>query len=98
MSDWVVLDITSITKSTNREKVLKVLKAGGMAVCKVTDPYMSNTRYRRLLASVCYHSTLIVCIRNRNTISVTVRRNDYETKFPNYPGRFSIFSFLLLSF
>ena len=27
MSDWVVLDITAMTKSTTREKVLKVLKA-----------------------------------------------------------------------
>ena len=44
MSDWVVLDISAITKTTNREKVLKVLKAGGMSVCKVTDPYMSPTK------------------------------------------------------
>ena len=43
-SDWVVLDISAITKTTNREKVLKVLKAGGMTVCKVTDPYMSPTK------------------------------------------------------
>ena len=45
MSDWVVLDITAMTKSTNREKVLKILKAGGMTVCKVTDPYMSEARF-----------------------------------------------------
>ena len=44
MSEWVVLDITSFTKTTNREKVLKVLKAGGMAVCKVTDPYMKTAK------------------------------------------------------
>ena len=44
MSDWVVLDISAMTKTTNREKVLKVLKAGGMTVCKVTDQYMSPTK------------------------------------------------------
>ena len=44
MSEWVVLDITAMTKSTTREKVLKVLKAGGMTVCKVTDPYMNEAR------------------------------------------------------
>ena len=44
MSDWVVLDISAITKTTNREKVLKILKAGGMTVCKVTDPYMSEKK------------------------------------------------------
>ena len=44
MSEWVVLDISAITKTTNREKVLKILKSGGMTVCKVTDPYMSATK------------------------------------------------------
>jgi hypothetical protein len=45
MSDWVVLDITSFTKTTTKEKVLKILKAGGMTVCKVTDPYMNEARF-----------------------------------------------------
>merc|ERR1712210_177737 len=67
MSDWVVLDISAMTKTTNREKVLKVLKAGGMTVCKVTDQYMSPTK-------------------NKNVISITVKRADYESKTPDYPG------------
>merc|ERR1712071_429430 len=71
MSDWVVLDITAMTKSTNREKVLKILKAGGMTVCKVTDPYMSEAR-------------------NKNAISITVKRTDYESKTPDYPGSWII--------
>merc|ERR1711890_63017 len=71
MSDWVVLDISAMTKTTNREKVLKVLKAGGMTVCKVTDPYMSPTK-------------------NKNVISITVKRADYETKTPDYPGSWII--------
>merc|ERR1712226_1614953 len=67
MSDWVVLDISAITKTTNREKVLKILKAGGMTVCKVTDPYMSDKK-------------------NKNVITITVKRADYESKNPEYPG------------
>ena len=68
MSEWVVLDITAFTKTTNKDKVLKILKAGGMTVCKVTDPYDSNTR-------------------NKKAISITVKRADYETKTPDYPGK-----------
>jgi hypothetical protein len=68
MSDWVVLDITAITKTTNRDKVLKILKAGGMTVCKVTDQYQNTAR-------------------NKNAISITVKRADYETKTPDYPGK-----------
>jgi len=71
MSDWVVLDISAMTKTTNREKVLKVLKAGGMTVCKVTDQYMSPTK-------------------NKNVISITVKRADYESKTPDYPGSWII--------
>ena len=68
MTDWVVLDITAITKTTNRDKVLKILKAGGMTVCKVTDQYQNTAR-------------------NKNAISITVKRADYETKTPDYPGQ-----------
>merc|ERR1712113_445683 len=71
MSEWVVLDISAITKTTNREKVLKILKSGGMTVCKVTDPYMSATK-------------------NKNVITITVKRADYETKNPEYPGSWII--------
>merc|ERR1711909_72922 len=71
MSEWVVLDITAMTKSTTREKVLKVLKAGGITVCKVTDPYMNEAR-------------------NKNAISITVKRADNETKSPDYPGSWII--------
>merc|ERR1719398_199022 len=71
MSDWVVLDISAMTKTTNREKVLKVLKAGGMTVCKVTDQYMRPTK-------------------NKNVISITVKRADYESKTPDYPGSWII--------
>jgi hypothetical protein len=45
VSDWVVLDITSFTKTTTKEKILKILKAAGMTVCKVTDPYMNEARF-----------------------------------------------------
>ena len=68
MSEWVVLDITAFTKTTNKDKVLKILKAGGMTVCKVTDQYQNTAR-------------------NKNAISVTVKRADYETKTPDYPGQ-----------
>ena len=44
MSDWVVLDISAMTKTTKADKVLKVLKAGGMTVCKISDQYMSPTK------------------------------------------------------
>ena len=56
MSEWVVLDITAMTKSTNREKVLKILKAGGMTVCKVTDPYMSEARF-----GICLITVFVLC-------------------------------------
>ena len=71
MTDWVVLDITAITKTTNRDKVLKILKAGGMTVCKVTDQYQNTAR-------------------NKNAISITVKRADYESKSPDYPGSWII--------
>merc|ERR1711890_225586 len=70
MSEWVVLDITSFTKTTNKDKVLKILKAA-KACCKVTDPYMNTDR-------------------NKNCISITIRRSDFETKTPEYPGSWII--------
>merc|ERR1712228_639974 len=71
MGERVVLDITSFTKTTNKDKVLKILKAAGMAVCKITDPYHNE-------------------FRNKNTISITVKRADYEAKTPDYPGSWII--------
>merc|ERR1712059_45945 len=71
MSEWVVLDITSFTKTTKREKVLKILKEGKMDCCKITDPYMNTDR-------------------NKNCISITVKRSDYESKTPDYPGSWII--------
>ena len=92
MSEWVVLDITAMTKSTTREKVLKVLKAGGMTVCKVTDPYMNEARSGFVYSQYLFYSCSFICenftIRNKNAISITVKRADYETKSPDYPGRF----------
>jgi len=71
MADWVVIDITSFTKTTTKEKVIKILKAGGVRVCNVTDPYMNEAR-------------------NKNCISATIQREDYETKTPDYPGSWII--------
>jgi hypothetical protein len=44
MSEWVIIDITAFTKTTTKEKVIKILKEGGVKVCKVTDPYHSELR------------------------------------------------------
>merc|ERR1711981_431932 len=73
MSEWVVLDITSFTKTWETEKILKILKDAKVEVCKITDPYMSE-------------------LRNKNTISMTVKRAHYEdeSKTPDYPGSWII--------
>merc|ERR1712158_226093 len=44
MSEWVRLDITSFTKTTNREKILKILKGAKVECCEITDPYMNTDR------------------------------------------------------
>merc|ERR1712045_453630 len=44
MSEWVVLDITSMTKTTKSEKVIKILKEAKMDVCKVTEIYQNEAR------------------------------------------------------
>ena len=46
MSEWVVLDISAITKTTNREKVLKILKSGGMTVCNLGDSFVHHWTVR----------------------------------------------------
>merc|ERR1711944_265399 len=71
MSDWVRLDITSFTKTTNREKILKILKGAKVECCEITDPYMNTER-------------------NKNCISIVIKRADYETKTPDYPGSWII--------
>merc|ERR1711981_930530 len=71
MSDWVRLDITSFTKTTNRDKILKILKAAKVECCEITDPYMNTDR-------------------NKNCISIVIKRADFETKTPDYPGSWII--------
>merc|ERR1712059_179736 len=71
MSEWVVLDISAFTKTTNKDKVLKILKAAKVEVCEITDSYASETR-------------------NKPIISMTIKRADYETKNPEYPGSWII--------
>merc|ERR1712226_1712954 len=71
MSEWVRLDITSFTKTTNREKILKILKGAKVECCEITDPYMNTDR-------------------NKNCISVVIKRADFETKTPDYPGSWII--------
>merc|ERR1712243_9681 len=70
--DWVIIDITGMSKSTKTEKVLKTLKSGGQGgirCCKVSDQYHNEAR-------------------NKNCISITILREDYENeaKQPDYPA------------
>jgi hypothetical protein len=81
VSDWVVLDITSFTKTTNRDKVLKILKSAGMTVTDISDPYMNTARFGKLTPGIIKYT-----FRNKQAISITVKRTDYETKTPEYPG------------
>merc|ERR1712025_235708 len=73
MSEWVVLDISSMTKSTKTERVLKILKDAKIDVVKITDIYPSEQR-------------------NKNVISMTVRRAHFEdeSKTPDWPGSWII--------
>merc|ERR1712099_115886 len=66
MSEWVRLDITSFTKTTNREKILKILKGAKVECCEITDPYMNTDR-------------------NKNCISIVIKRADYEKKMIEKP-------------
>merc|ERR1712014_496379 len=71
-ADWVVIDITGMTKTTKKDKILKVLKSaggGGIRCCKVSDQYHNDAR-------------------NKNCISITILREDYENeaKQPDYPA------------
>merc|ERR1711881_378103 len=73
MSEWVVLDISSMTKSTKTERILKILKDAKIDVVKITDIYPSEQR-------------------NKNVISMTVRRAHFEdeSKTPDWPGSWII--------
>ena len=44
MSEWVVLDISAITKTTKSDRVIKILKEAKMDVCKVTEIYQNESR------------------------------------------------------
>merc|ERR1711970_659953 len=44
MSEWVCLDITSFTKTTKKDKILKILKDAKVDVCEISDPYQSELR------------------------------------------------------
>merc|ERR1711971_725317 len=71
MSEWVRLDITAFTKTTNKEKILKILKGAKVECCEITDPYMNTDR-------------------NKNCISIVIKRADFESKSPDYPGSWII--------
>merc|ERR1712203_738070 len=45
-----VLDISSMTKSTTKDKVLKILKAAKVDVCKITDIYPSEQRNKPVIS------------------------------------------------
>jgi len=51
MSDWVVIDITCFTKTTTKDKVIKILKEGGVKVCNVTDAYASEIRNKPTMSA-----------------------------------------------
>merc|ERR1712142_227921 len=44
MSEWVVLDISGITKTTKSERVIKILKEAKIDACKVTEIYHNENR------------------------------------------------------
>merc|ERR1712024_155318 len=50
MSEWVVLDISSMTKSTKTERVLKILKDAKIDVVKITDIYPSEQRNKPVIS------------------------------------------------
>merc|ERR1711910_60181 len=50
MSEWVVLDITSFTKTTTHDKVLKILKAAKVDCCDIKGPYMNEARNKNCLS------------------------------------------------
>merc|ERR1712110_1280083 len=65
MSEWVRLDITSFTKTTNREKILKILKGAKVECCEITDPYMNTDRNKNCISIVI--SELISKLRLQTT-------------------------------
>merc|ERR1712107_702474 len=44
MSEWVVLDISGITKTTKSDRVIKILKEAKIDACKVTEIYQNESR------------------------------------------------------
>merc|ERR1711930_43398 len=50
MSEWVVLDISSMTKSTKTERILKILKDAKIDVVKITDIYPSEQRNKPVIS------------------------------------------------
>merc|ERR1711936_829221 len=50
MSEWVVIDITSFTKTTTHDKVLKILKAAKVDCCDIKGPYMNEARNKNCLS------------------------------------------------
>merc|ERR1712059_16046 len=71
-ADWVIIDVTGMTKTTKADKILKVLKSGGQGgirCCKISDQYHNEAR-------------------NKNCISITILKEDYENenKTPDYPA------------
>merc|ERR1712062_748797 len=64
MSEWVVLDISSMTKSTKTERVLKILKDAKIDVVKITDIYPSEQRNKPVISMTGRSSSVSVQQRN----------------------------------
>ena len=90
MSEWVVLDISSMTKSTKTERVLKILKDVSLNI-------LNNLNITKILLKAKIDVVKITDIypseqRNKPVISMTVRRAHYEdeNKTPDWPGSWII--------
>ena len=90
MSEWVVLDISSMTKSTKTERVLKILKDVSLNI-------LNNLNITIILLKAKIDVVKITDIypseqRNKPVISMTVRRAHYEdeNKTPDWPGNIDI--------
>jgi len=50
MSEWVVLDISGITKTTKSDRVIKILKEAKIDACKVTEIYQNESRNKACIS------------------------------------------------
>merc|ERR1712243_71261 len=72
--DWVIIDITGMTKSTKTEKVLKTLKSGGQGIrcCKVSDQYHNEARNKNCISITILRETM------------RMRRNNLIIQLPGF--------------